>query len=108
MPRLTYINLTSCKVFLFTLIFSILLSSNVFASDQLPTGRTMLLDWDESYQGFSFHYQEPVMTKMDFLTADRGEKSFIHAFESPGVKDMGGISLSEVNQAPKSGYRNTV
>ncbi|MCF7876219.1 DNRLRE domain-containing protein [Candidatus Bipolaricaulota bacterium] len=106
--RLTTKRFSLFKYLLCTLLLSSLLVSTVWAEDGLPSGQAKLLDWDESQKGFSFEHRGPAESKMDFFIADRGEESVIHAFDAPGVIDMGTKPLDQIDKAPKEGYKDTV
>jgi hypothetical protein len=80
----------------------------------LPANSSVLRDYDKSGDSFSFAKGKTCpgckysITDEDFFIADRGAQSIIHAFESPGVIDMGAVSLESVKEAPASGYQDSV
>ena len=84
------------------------------AGSQLAASTAVLRDYDKSGDSFSFAKGKTCsgcnysITDEDFFIADRGAQSIIHAFESPGVIDMGAVPLESVKEAPASGYQDTV
>src|SRR4030042_4447499 len=80
----------------------------VGADDGLRSGYSKVRDWDEGYEAFSFAhaiaddslYGGDATSDADFFMAPRA----IHVFESPGIIDMGNISLDAIGEAPASGY----
>ena len=88
-------------------------STGTGTSSALPVGNSVLRDYDKSGDSFSFANGKTCsgcnfnITNEDFFIADRGSQSIIHAFESPGVMDVGNVTLDSVKEAPVSGYQDT-
>lgn len=79
----------------------------VEANSELPGGYATIRDWDQVYEAFSFSSGDVTSEGGDFFIADRGEDSIIHVFDSPGILDMGAVSLESITEAPESGYAET-
>lgn len=87
---------------LVAILFVALLSASmpVFAASSLTSGYATVKDWDKTSEAFSFSSGQVTMGGGDFFIAPRG----IHVFDSPGIIDMGLISLNDIVEAPASGY----
>ncbi len=106
--------LTSCENFYAAVKGETKNGSSTGNGSVLPVSSSVLRDYDKSGDSFSFvkgmtcsgcNYN---ITNEDFFIADRGAQSIIHAFESPGVIDMGNVTLDSIKEAPASGYQDSV
>ena len=75
-------------------------SMPVIADSGLTSGFAKIKDWDKVYQAFSFSSGQVTSSGGDFFMSPRG----IHVFESPGIIDMGLMTLDAIGEAPASGY----